>query len=75
MFGITGVLMTPLVHKIMRISGDEEKIEPYEDAPIDREAEKSNTVEFLGKWAYVNVGRSLVMYAAAGLGALAFYTE
>lgn len=67
--------MAPLVHKIKRLGGDEEKIEPYEDAPIDREAEKSNTVEFVTKWGYLNAARAMVMYAATGLGLYAFAME
>lgn len=74
-FPYTGALMAPLVHKIKRLGGDEEKIEPYEDAPIDREAEKSNTVEFVTKWGYFNAARAVVMYAATGLGLYAFAME
>lgn len=74
-FPYTGALMAPLVHKVKRLGGDEEKIEPYEDAPIDREAEKSNTVEFLGQWGLLNAARAAMMYAATGVGLYAFAME
>lgn len=74
-FPLSAVWMAPLVLKIKRLGGDEEKIEPYEDAPIDRDAEKSNTVEFLTTWSYMNFGRSMLLYAAAGIGVLALLDE
>ena len=60
--------MVPIDHKIARIGGEEEKIEPFEDAPPDREAERRNTVEFLEKWNSLNRLRSVVMFAAGGIG-------
>lgn len=74
-FPYTGALMAPLVHKMKRLGGDEEKIEPYEDAPIDREAEKSNTVEFLTQWGYLNAARAAMMYVATGWGLYTFAME
>ncbi|KAK4496966.1 hypothetical protein PRZ48_011415 [Zasmidium cellare] len=74
-FPYTGALMAPLVHKIKRLGGDEEKIEPYEDAPIDREAERSNTVEFVRRWGWLNAVRAVGMYVATGLGLYAFAME
>lgn len=67
-FPLTGGLMVPLDHKIARLGGEEEKVEPMEDAPPDREAERRNTVEFLGKWNGLNKLRSVVMFAAGGVG-------
>ena len=67
-FPLTGGLMVPIDHKLARLSGDEEKLEPYEDAPPDREAERRNTVEFLGKWNSLNRLRSAIMFAAGGVG-------
>ena len=67
-FPLTGGLMVPLDHKIARLGGDEEKLEPFEDAPPDREAERRNTVEFLGRWDTLNRVRSLVMFAAGSVG-------
>ncbi|KAK3671500.1 hypothetical protein LTR78_008599 [Recurvomyces mirabilis] len=46
-FPLTGGFMVPLDHKIARIAGQEPPVEPFEDAPMDREMEKSNTEEFL----------------------------
>lgn len=67
-FPLTGGFMVPLDHKIAQIGGAEEKPEPYEDAPLDREAERRNTVEFLQRWNGLNRVRSVVMFAAGGLG-------
>ncbi|PPJ54512.1 hypothetical protein CBER1_02496 [Cercospora berteroae] len=53
--------MAPLALKVLRVAGDAEPIEPYEDAPIDREAEKSNTVQFLRKWNVLNLASGLVL--------------
>lgn len=74
-FPLTGVFMSPLVHKLRRLAGDEEKIEPYEDAPPDREMEKSNAVEFLTKWGYLNAARAGLILAASGFGLVAFALE
>ncbi|CAK1359359.1 unnamed protein product [Cercospora beticola] len=59
--------MAPLALKILRIAGDAEPIEPYEDAPIDREAEKSNTVQFLRKWNVLNLASGLVLLGTSEL--------
>lgn len=59
--------MAPLALKVLRVAGDAEPVEPYEDAPIDREAEKSNTVQFLRKWNMLNLGSSLVLLGTAAL--------
>lgn len=67
-FPLTGGFMVPLDHKIARLGGDEEKLEPFEDAPPDREAERRNTVEFLGTWNGLNRLRSVIMFAAGGIG-------
>lgn len=67
-FPLTGGFMVPIDHKIARIAGAEEKIEPYEDAPLDTDAERTNTVEFLGKWNTLNMVRSAVMLVAGGIG-------
>ncbi|KAK3686627.1 hypothetical protein LTR37_019608, partial [Vermiconidia calcicola] len=67
-FPLTGGFMVPLDHKLARLGGDEEKLEPFEDAPPDRDAERRNTVEFLGKWDTLNRMRTAIMFAAGGLG-------
>ena len=67
-FPLTGGLMVPLDHKIARLGGEEEKVEPFEDAPPDREAERRNTVEFLSRWSSLNSLRSAIMFAAGGIG-------
>jgi hypothetical protein len=67
-FPLTGGFMVPLDHKLARLSGDEEKIEPYDDSLPDREAERRNTVEFLGRWNSLNRLRSVIMFAAGGIG-------
>ncbi len=67
-FPLTGGLMVPLDHKIARLGGDEEKLEPFEDMPPDRDAERRNTVEFLGTWNRLNQARSVVMFAAGAVG-------
>ncbi|EMF09149.1 uncharacterized protein SEPMUDRAFT_53430 [Sphaerulina musiva SO2202] len=59
--------MAPLALKVLRVAGDAEPVEPYEDAPIDREAEKRNTVQFLRKWNMLNLGSSLVLLGTAAL--------
>lgn len=66
-FPFTGMLMIPIDHKIARLGGEEEKVEPYDDAPLDREAEKSNTVEFLTKWTTLNSIRAVQMLVAGGV--------
>lgn len=67
--------MAPLALKLKRLAGDAEKVEPYEDAPIDREAEKSNTVEFLRKWSALNVARSVGVFAAGVCGVVGLVAE
>lgn len=67
-FPFTGFSMAPLALKLARLAGDAEKVEPYEDAPIDREAEKSNTVEFLRKWNALNIARTAGVFAAGAIG-------
>ncbi|KAF7186093.1 hypothetical protein HII31_12554 [Pseudocercospora fuligena] len=71
-FPFTGALMAPLGHKVARIAGDEEKVEPYEDAPIDREAEKSNTVQFIKKFAALSIARTAIVLGAGLVGASAW---
>lgn len=68
-------LMEGLVHKIKRIGGDEEKVEPYEDAPPDREMERGNTVEFVRSWNVYNVARAGIIYVATFTGLVAFALE
>ncbi len=67
-FPLTGALMVPIDHKLAQIAGEEEKPEPYEDAPLDREAERRNAIEFLRKWNSLNTLRSMVMFVAGGIG-------
>ncbi|KAK5175683.1 uncharacterized protein LTR77_000822 [Saxophila tyrrhenica] len=67
-FPLTGGMMVPIDHKIARLGGDEEKVEPFDDAPPDREMERMNTVEFLGRWNTLNKVRSVVMVAAGAVG-------
>ncbi|KAF2478966.1 hypothetical protein BDY17DRAFT_313575 [Neohortaea acidophila] len=67
-FPFTGALMVPIDHKIAQIGGVEEKPEPYEDAPLDRHAERRNAVEFLRKWNSLNTLRSAIMFVAGGIG-------
>jgi hypothetical protein len=67
-FPLTGGFMVPIDHKLARLGGEEEKVEPYEDMPPDRDAERINTVKFLGDWNRLNAVRSAVMFAAGGLG-------
>ncbi|EME40197.1 hypothetical protein DOTSEDRAFT_74872 [Dothistroma septosporum NZE10] len=74
-FPYTLGLMGGFVLKIKRIAGDEEKIEPYEDAPPDREMEKSNTVEFVKSWNTYNVVRAGIIYVATFTGLAAFALE
>ncbi|CZT15206.1 uncharacterized protein RCC_01082 [Ramularia collo-cygni] len=74
-FPFTGFSMAPLALKLARLAGDAEKVEPYEDAPIDREAEKSNTVEFLRKWNALNIARTVGVFAAGVVGITALVSE
>lgn len=67
---LSQIHMSPLVHKTARIAGDEEKIEPYEDAPIDREAEKSNTIDFIERWHTLNAWRTLLVASAFNIALL-----
>ncbi|WPG97362.1 Hypothetical protein R9X50_00013700 [Acrodontium crateriforme] len=67
-FPYTGIMMVPYDHKIARIAGFEEKLESYEDAPPDHDAEKTNTVEFLTKWNSLNGVRAVIMTLAGSLG-------
>jgi hypothetical protein len=67
-FPLTGGFMVPIDHKLAQLGGAEEKVEPYEDMPPDRGAERLNTVKFLGQWSRLNQLRSLMMFAAGGLG-------
>lgn len=67
-FPLTGGLMVPLDHKLAQLSGEEEKVEPFEDMPPDRDAERRNTVEFLSKWNALNRLRSAIMFTAGGIG-------
>ncbi|SMQ55078.1 unnamed protein product [Zymoseptoria tritici ST99CH_3D7] len=70
-FPFTGLLMAPLSLKVRRLGGDEEKVEPYEDAPLDREAERGNTVGFVKEWAKWNVVRTVGVLVAGVVGARA----
>lgn len=67
-FPLTGGFMVPLNKKLAQIAGEEEKPEPYEDAPLDRDAERKNTVLFLRQWNSLNTLRSSIMFVAGGLG-------
>jgi len=67
-FPLTGGLMVPLDHKIARLAGEEAAVEPYEDAPPDREAERSNAEDFLKKWNNLNMIRAGIMAVAGGIG-------
>ncbi|KXL43605.1 hypothetical protein M433DRAFT_155639 [Acidomyces richmondensis BFW] len=67
-FPLTGGLMVPLDHKIARLAGEEAAVEPYEDAPPDREAERNNAEEFLKKWNNLNMVRAGIMAVAGGIG-------
>lgn len=67
-FPLTGGFMVPIDHKIARLGGDEEKVEPFEDAPPDRDMERRNAVEFLTRWNGLNEIRSLLVIAAGGIG-------
>lgn len=67
-FPITGGFMVPLTRKLAQIAGEEEKPEPFEDAPLDRDAERRNTVLFLRQWNSLNTLRSAVMFVAGGFG-------
>ncbi|KAK1825185.1 hypothetical protein LTR12_000474 [Friedmanniomyces endolithicus] len=46
-FPLTGGMMVPIDHKIARIAGEEPPVEPYEDAPPDREMDRGNTENFI----------------------------
>lgn len=67
-FPLTGGFMVPIDHKIARIAGAEEKIEPYEDAPPDYDMERGNTEEFLTRWNALNAVRAGVVLVAGGVG-------
>ncbi|KAF2772643.1 hypothetical protein EJ03DRAFT_251718, partial [Teratosphaeria nubilosa] len=67
-FPLTGIWMVPLDHKIARLAGVEEAVEPYEDALPDREEERGNAEAFLRAWGGWNAVRSLVMIGAGGVG-------
>lgn len=67
-FPLTGGFMVPIDHKIARIAGEEAQVEPYEDAPPDREMERSNTEGFLKQWGALNTIRTGLMAAAGGVG-------
>ncbi|KAK4569666.1 hypothetical protein LTR86_003431 [Recurvomyces mirabilis] len=67
-FPLTGGFMVPLDHKIARIAGQEPPVEPFEDAPMDKEMEKSNTEEFLVRWGVLNSVRAVIVAAAGGVG-------
>jgi hypothetical protein len=67
-FPLSGGFMGPLDHKIGRLAGTEPAIEPYEDSPPDREAERSNAEMFLKKWNTLNAVRGTIMFAAGAVG-------
>jgi len=67
-FPLTGALMAPIDHKIARVAGVEEKLEPYEDAPPDREMERGNTEEFLRSWNALNAVRTGMVVVGGGVG-------
>ncbi|KAI6870035.1 hypothetical protein KC333_g3522 [Hortaea werneckii] len=65
-FPLTGIAIAPLDHKLLRMAGEEAQIEPYEDAPPDREMERDNTEKFLKSWNTFNFVRAgLVATAGA----------
>lgn len=74
-FPYTGALMVPLVHKVARAGGDEDPVEPYEDAPLDPDAVKGNVVEFLSGWSKLNAWRTVGVLAAGVLGVRAWVLE
>ncbi|TKA21682.1 hypothetical protein B0A50_08799 [Salinomyces thailandicus] len=67
-FPLTGAVMAPMEHKLARMAGEEAQIEPYEDAPPDREMERGNTEMFLMRWNGFNTVRAGLMVVAGGLG-------
>ena len=67
-FPFTGVMMAPLDHKLARLAGEEAQIEPYEDAPPDREMERGNAEMFLKQWNGYNTVRAAILAVAGGLG-------
>lgn len=67
-FPLTGGFMVPIDHKIARIAGEESQVEPYEDAPPDREAERTNTEAFLKQWGALNTFRAGLVAVAGGVG-------
>ncbi|KAK0864725.1 hypothetical protein LTS02_005812 [Friedmanniomyces endolithicus] len=68
-FPLTGGMMVPIDHKIARIAGEEPPVEPYEDAPPDREMDRGNTENFIKQWGALNTIRAaLVAAVRVGLG-------
>lgn len=65
---LTSAFMAPIEHKIARIAGAEEKIEPYEDSPPARDQESANTQLFLERWDGWNKIRTAVVLLAGGIG-------
>ena len=67
-FPFTLTLMAPLELKIARLAGEEPPIEPYEDAPPDRDMERGNAEGFLLGWNGFNAIRSGLLLVAGGVG-------
>ncbi|KAK0936626.1 hypothetical protein LTR29_011777 [Friedmanniomyces endolithicus] len=67
-FPLTGGMMVPIDHKIARIAGKEPPVEPYEDAPPDREMDRGNTENFIQQWGALNTIRAALVAAAGGVG-------
>ncbi|TKA73686.1 hypothetical protein B0A55_05619 [Friedmanniomyces simplex] len=67
-FPLTGGMMVPIDHKIARIAGEEPPVEPYEDAPPDREMDRGNTENFIKQWGALNTIRAGLVAAAGGVG-------
>ncbi|KAK5703506.1 hypothetical protein LTR17_022064 [Elasticomyces elasticus] len=67
-FPLTGGLMVPIDHKIARIAGEEPAVEPYEDAPPDKDLERENTETFIKQWGGLNNIRAAMVAAAGGIG-------
>ncbi|KAK3110028.1 hypothetical protein LTR53_016112 [Teratosphaeriaceae sp. CCFEE 6253] len=67
-FPLTGGLMVPIDHKIARVAGEEPAVEPFEDAPLDRDMERGNTEDFLRQWGALNTVRAALVAVAGGVG-------
>lgn len=65
---LTAGVMGPIEHKIARVAGVEDEIEPYEDSPLDREIESANVETWLRTWNSWNSLRAAVALTAGALG-------